>query len=434
MVFFWHIPWHNTIEHKPQDMDREIDEKQLKRSRRRSWTRIAIILALLVLAFWAFRSWLSPSADARDFRMATVERGALESTIAATGTVTPSFEQQLNAPIATQVKTVHLRSGTEVEQGDLILELDKSFLLLDVAARRGQLDLRKNSIDLLQLELDRDLKELEYDDEIKGLQVAAAEAALTDAKRLEKIGGATAEEVEQAETRLQILRLEKAKLENELNYRRNSLAGRRREVVLEANIQEQELQELENKLDLTEVRAPGPGVITWVNENIGEQVPEGKPLVRIADLRSFQIEAYCSDRYADRIAVGQAIKVRLNEENLNGQITNILPAVANNTVEFLVALEKPDHPQLRPNMRLEVYVVTDRKADVLKVRQGPVFKGGLRQKVFAVRGTEAELLDVRTGISNGDYIELLTNELSVGDKIIISDTRDYEHTNRLKLN
>ncbi|MEO0725514.1 MAG: biotin/lipoyl-binding protein, partial [Bacteroidota bacterium] len=147
-------------------MDREIDEKQLNQTRRRNWLRIAVILALLVLGFWAFRSWLSPSAKARDFRMATIERGALESTIAATGTVTPSFEQQLNAPIATQVKTVHLRSGTEVEPGDLILELDKSFLLLDVAARRGQLDLRKNSIDLLQLELDRDLKELEYDDEI----------------------------------------------------------------------------------------------------------------------------------------------------------------------------------------------------------------------------------------------------------------------------
>ncbi|MEL6834584.1 MAG: HlyD family efflux transporter periplasmic adaptor subunit [Bacteroidota bacterium] len=415
-------------------MDREIDEKQLNQTRRRNWLRIAVVIALLVLGFWAFRSWLSPSAKARDFRMATIERGALESTIAATGTVTPSFEQQLNAPIATQVKTVHLRSGTEVERGDLILELDKSFLLLDVAARRGQLDLRKNSIDLLQLELDRDLKELEYDDEIKGLQVAAAEAALTDAQRLGKIGGATAEEVEQAETNLQILELEKAKLENELNYRRNSLAGRKREVVLEANIQEQELQELENKLDLTEVRAPGPGVITWVNENIGEQVPEGNPLVRIADLRSFQIEASCSDRYADRVTVGQAVNVRLNDETLLGQITNILPAVANNTVEFLVALEKPDHPQLRPNMRLEVFIVTDRKADVLKVKQGPVFKGGLRQKLFAVRGSEAELLEVRTGISNGDYIELLTNELSVGDKIIISDTRDYEHTNRLKLN
>ena len=414
-------------------MDRNIDEKQLKRSRRRQWFKALLIIAGLALAVWAFRSWLSPSADTRDFRMAQVERGALESTIAATGTVTPSFEQQLNAPIATQVQAVHLRSGTQVERGDLILELDRSFIELDVAARRGQLDLRRNSIELLQLELDRDLKEMEYNDEIKGLELTAAEAALADAQRLENIGGATAEEVEQAANRLEILRLEKKKLENELNYRRRSLAGRQREVVLEATIEEQELRELESKLELTEVRAPGPGVITWVNENIGEQVPEGNPLVRIADLRSFQIEATCSDRYADRITVGQPVRVRLNDETLNGQITNILPAVANNTVEFLVALEEANHPQLRPNMRLEVYVVTDRKTDVLRVRQGPVFKGGLRQKLFVVRGEEAELLDIRTGISNGDYIELLTTELSAGDRIIISDTRDYEHTSRIKL-
>ena len=415
-------------------MDRNIDEKQLDRSRRRRWLKALLITAGLVLGLWAFRSWLSPSASARDFRMANVERGALESTIAATGTVTPSFEQQLNAPIAAQVESVHLRTGTQVERGDLILQLDKSFIELDVAARRGQLDLRRNSVELLRLELDRDLKELEYDDQIKGLQVEAAEAALADAQRLEKIGGATAEEVEQAETTLEILRLEKSKLENELNYRRKSLAGRKREVELEADIQQQELRELESKMQLTEVRAPGPGVITWVNENIGEQVPEGNPLVRIADLRSFQVEASCSDRYADRITVGQPVRLRINDQMLNGQISNILPAVANNTVEFLVALEEPNHPQLRPNMRLEVFVVTDGKADVLKVRQGPVFKGGLRQKLFVVRGAEAHLLDVRTGISNGDYIELLTDELKAGDKIIISDTRDFEHTTTIKLN
>ena len=415
-------------------MDRNIDEKQLDRSRRRRWLKALLITAGLVLGLWAFRSWLSPSASARDFRMANVERGALESTIAATGTVTPSFEQQLNAPIAAQVESVHLRTGTQVERGDLILQLDKSFIELDVAARRGQLDLRRNSVELLRLELDRDLKELEYDDQIKGLQVEAAEAALADAQRLEKIGGATAEEVEQAATTLEILRLEKSKLENELNYRRKSLAGRKREVELEADIQQQELRELESKMQLTEVRAPGPGVITWVNENIGEQVPEGNPLVRIADLRSFQVEASCSDRYADRITVGQPVRLRINDQMLNGQISNILPAVANNTVEFLVALEEPNHPQLRPNMRLEVFVVTDGKTDVLKVRQGPVFKGGLRQKLFVVRGTEAHLLDVRTGISNGDYIELLTDELKAGDKIIISDTRDFEHTTTIKLN
>lgn len=414
-------------------MDRNIDEKKIQQQRRKNWGRIALLILVLLAGLWGFRALLKPSARVTDFRFANIERGALESTITASGRVIPSFEQQINAPIATDITKIHLRTGTEVKPGDLILELNRSFIELDVAARRSRLDLRRNSIDLLQLELDRDLQELEYNDQIKGLQVAAAKAQLADARRLEKIGGATAEEAEEAATQLEILQLEKAKLENELNYRRKSLAGRRREVVLEANIEEQELQEMVNKMALTEVRAPGPGVITWVNENIGEQVPEGNPLVRVADLRSFQIEGSCSDRYADRIAVGQPVRVRLNGEQINGQIINILPAVANNTVEFVVSLETPDHPQLRPNMRLEIYIVTDYKGDVLKVRQGPVFKGGLRQPVFVMRGDEAVKVEVRTGISSGEYIELLTDELKTGDRIIISDTHDFEHLNSMKL-
>jgi HlyD family secretion protein len=313
------------------------------------------------------------------------------------------------------------------------MELDKTFIQLEVAGRKSRLDLSRNAIDLLKLELERDLKELEYDDQIKGLEVAAARAALADAQRLVKVGGATAEEAEQAQTRLQILELEKSKLENELNYRRQSLAGRQREVVLAANVEEQQVRELESKLSLTEVRATSRGVITWVNENIGEQVPEGSPLVRVADLRSFQIEGACSDRFADRIQVGQEVKVRINDNFLTGHIKNILPAVSNNTVAFIVDLDKPDDPQLRPNMRVETFVITDRKNDVLRVKQGSAFKGGQRQDIYLVRGDKAHKLDVRTGISNGEYIELLTDELKAGDRIIISDMSEYEHLDVIQL-
>jgi HlyD family secretion protein len=181
------------------------------------------------------------------------------------------------------------------------------------------------------------------------------------------------------------------------------------------------------------VRATSRGVITWVNENIGEQVPEGSPLVRVADLRSFQIEGACSDRFADRIQVGQEVNVRINDNFLKGHIKNILPAVSNNTVAFIVDLESPDDPQLRPNMRVETFVVTDQKKDVLRVKQGAAFKGGQRQDIYVVRGDQAHKLDVRTGISNGEYIELLTDELIAGDRIIISDMSEYEHLDVIQL-
>lgn len=415
-------------------MDRPIDTHL---SRRRGRNRRLVWLLVLIgvgAAFWGLRALLSPSAEAKDFRLATVERGPIENAITASGLVTPSFEQQLNAPIATEIKEVLRRSGDRVETGDLILRLDQEFIQLDVEARKSRLDLKQNKIGLLQLELDRDLQELEYDDAIKGLEVASAEAQVSDTRRLEKIGGTTAEEVAQAEVRLKILRLEKKKLENELHYRRSSLAGRRRDVELEARIEEKELREIQRKMGMTEVRAPSPGVITWINQSIGEQVGEGKPLVRLADLRSFHIEASCSDRYADRIELGLPVRVRINDRDLRGEVSSILPAVENNTLAFLVRLEDPADAQLRPNMRLDVSVITDRKEAALRVRRGPAFNGAQRQELFVIRGDQAVKIDVSVGLSNGDFVELLSDNLAPGDRIVISDTEPYEHLDAIQLN
>lgn len=415
-------------------MDRPLDSdltQHRKRKRRLFWL---LGIALVAAAFWGLRSWLAPSASSKDFLLATVERGTIENAVTASGLVTPSFEQQLNAPIATEIQEVLRRSGDRVETGDLILRLDPEFIQLDVEARKSRLDLKQNKIGLLQLELDRDLQELEYDDAIKGLEVASAEAQLSDTRRLEKIGGTTAEEVEQAEVRLKILQLEKKKLENELHYRRSSLAGRRRDVELEARIEEKELREIQRKMGMTEVRAPSPGVITWVNQSIGEQVGEGKPLVRLADLRSFHIEASCSDRYADRIKLGLPVRVRINDRDLRGEVSSILPAVENNTLAFLVQLEDPADAQLRPNMRLDVSVITDRKEAALRVRRGPAFNGAQRQELFVIRGDQAVKTDVSVGLSNGDYVEILSDNIAPGDRIVISDTEPYEHLAAIQLN
>ena len=414
-------------------MDRPLDTQLTQRRGLSRWLKVFAALAVAIAAFWGLRALLAPSAASADFRFATVERGPIENAVTASGIVTPSFEQQLNAPIATEIKEVLRRSGDRVEAGDLILRLDQEFIQLDVESRKSQLDLKQNQIGLLQLELDRDLKELEYDDAIKGLEVASAEAKLADAKRLEEIGGATAEEVEQAEVELNILQYQKKKLENELQYRRASLAGRRLDVELEAKIQEKELREIQRKMGMTEVRAPSPGVITWVNESIGEQVGEGNPLVRLADLRSFHIEASCSDRYADRVKLGQPVRVRINGRDLRGEVSSILPSVENNTLAFLVNLEDPSDAQLRPNMRLDVYVITDRKEDALRVQRGPAFNGARSQGLFVIRGDQAVKTDVSVGLSNGDYVEIESDNVGPGDRIVISDTKDYEHLTSIKL-
>ena len=413
-------------------MDRTLDTKLINRRRQRkllTWLLAAVAVGALI---WYGLRLLAPSADEDTLRFATVERGEVTNTVNATALVLPAFEEQLNAPVATTIDRVLLTAGTQVEAGALLMTLDRDYVQLQLDGRRDQLAVKENSIGLLGLEYERDLQELTYDTEIKKLELAAARAQLADARRLLKVGGATQEEVEAAELAVKISELEAKKLDNQLSYSRNSLAGRKRALQLEVGMEEKEVSQLSRRLRETEVRAPRAGVVTWVNENIGQQVTEGTALARIADLGRYKVEGSASDRYADQLAVGLPVELRTANARLSGTLTAILPEVTDNLVRFRVELNDPSHAELRPNLRAELFVITNKVEDVLRVKNGPAFRGGRRQSVFVVRDGVATRKDVGLGMRNGDFVEI-TGGLRAGDRIIISDSDELERVTSFKL-
>ena len=413
-------------------MDRTINTKEINRRRRNKVLKWILIAAAALAAIWFGLKLLRPSADEDTLRFATVERGEVINTINATATVLPAFEEQINSPVATTIDEVMLSAGTEVAAGELLMKLDRDYVQLQLDGRRDQLAVRENSIGLLNLEYERDLKELTYNAEIRKLELAAARAELADARRLLEVGGATQEEVEAAELAVKISELESQKLDNQLAYARNSLAGRKRALQLEVGMEEKEVSQLSRRLRETEVRAPRAGVVTWVNENIGQQVTEGTALARVADLGRYRVEASASDRYADQLTVGLPVELRINQNRLKGTIAAILPEVSENLVTFRVELEDPSHADLRPNLRTELYVITNRIEDVLRVKNGPVFRGGRTQSVFVLNGSEATRRDVELGMRNGDFVQV-TGGLRAGDRIVISDPESLENVTSFKL-
>jgi len=197
-------------------------------------------------------------------------------------------------------------------------------------------------------------------------------------------------------------------------------------------MEEKEVQQLSRKMRETEVRAPRAGVITWVNENLGQRVEEGAALARIANLGRYKIEGTCSDRYAEQLAIGQPVELRLARAKLDGIITDILPEVTGNTIKFRVEIEDSSNDNLRPNLRAELYVITSKQEDVLRVRNGPAFRGGKMQSIFVVRDNEVVRTQVGTGLRNGDFVEI-TSGLIAGDRIVISDMEDFERMNSFQL-
>ena len=242
---------------------------------------------------------------------------------------------------------------------------------------------------------------------------------MEDTRRLHKIGGRTQEDISRAENTLKIAELEKDKLENQVRYNRQSKNTNIRESELQVRIEENGLKELQHKLKMADLVADRPGVLTWVNDKVGTTVNEGEMLAKIADLQSFRIEGSASDTYAEQVQIGLPVIVRINETDLRGMITQIKPSVENDVVQFSVQLDDAQNAALRPNMKVEMFVVRHRAKQSVRVANGPAFNGKKRQNIFVLENGLARRREIEVGLSNFDYVEI-KNGIRPGEKVIVT--------------
>jgi len=414
-------------------MDREIDPTIINKQDWRRRGMIVLAVLVLIAALFGLRRLLSTKVEANRLQVAEAELGRMDNTLNASGEVTPAFEQVITAPIRAEVREVLTAVGSKIEPGTPILSLDKSFSELQYDKLKQELELQRNGITKLGFQLDKTLFDLKITDSIKALRISQLQAELDNAIRLESIGGGTKEGIDKAALDLKIAQLEKQQLENDLRIQEKSMVTNLKELEIQSNIQANTIREMEEKLKRADIIAQRQGVLTWVNDNIGSTVSEGESLARIADLQSYKVLATCSDLYAERLRVGMQVVVRLtDEEQILGSITNIRPTIENNVITFDVQLDNSAHPMLRPNQRVEVFVVTASKSNIVRVKNGPAFKDRARQHVFILEGEIAERREVQVGMTSFDHVEILSG-IEVGEQVIISDMSRFEHLETIKI-
>lgn len=414
-------------------MDRDLPEESKKEQSRQRWLWIGVVALVIVGAVWALRAGLSNSVQKADIRVASAEIGDVENTLTSSGEIQPDFEAVITSPITAVIQQTYLDAGASVKAGDKILELDKEFTQLNLDKLKDELELKRNGIVKLGWELEKSFYDLKINDSIKVLKINSLRAEIENAKRLFKAGGGTRESIDQAEQNLRIAQLEKRQLENDIRIKQQTMRADIRESEIGAQIKGKDLQELQRKLQQANIIANRTGVLTYVNKNIGSKVAEGEVLARLADLGGFKVIGSISDSYAPQIRVGMDVIVRINDTQLRGTLTNILPSVQNNIVNFDVQLEDKANKLLRPKMKVEVYLVTDARSKVVRVSNGSGFTGVPVQDVFVLRADgKAERRTVRIGLANFDYVEILEG-IRAGERIIVSDMSKYKNAKELEI-
>lgn len=406
-------------------MDKPIPKKQKQKGMKRLILFVASI-AFILLAIVSIRFLFKPSASDSELVIATVTEGAFENTFSASGLVKPTQEILITSPMGTQIKSVINKTGSQVKKGDKIVILNADFASLEYSKLSDEVNLKENNVKKLSLNLEKNIRDIELDNQIKELEIKSLYAQLEDINRLYTIGGSTQEEVEKVKQAIAIAKLEKKKLENELQYRKNSFQVDVNNEELHSSIQKKTLTELGQKIALTNVTAPVDGILTYVNESIGTQVELGSPLARIANVSSFMIEGAASDRYTKRIQIGLPVRVRINKDILQGTIDQILPTIENNTVKFTVLLDNNNIDKLKANMRVELFIVEDKIDKTKTLIKGAGFKSGKVQELFVVQGEQLIKREVQIGVENENAVEILSG-LQSGDRVVISDMSKYKN-------
>lgn len=411
-------------------MDTAISEAVINKRRRKTGFIILSVIALLALVAWLLRAAVKTSITQSAITTATVQMGSMENTLNASGEILPEFEEVITSPINAVIQNVIMDAGSKVKPGQSILSLDKAVAQLELEKGRFQLESKRNNIQKLQLELNKSFYDLKANDSIKQLRINSLEASLADAKRLFKAGGGTRESIEQAQLNLQVAQLEKKQLENEIKSKQQTMRMEIRESEIASQIQEKDLGELQRKLSLADIKAGREGVVTWVNKNIGSNIKEGESLVRIADLAGYKVSGTIADTYSDQLHTGMPAIIRINETQLRGEVVNIHPSVQNNIVSFDIRLVEQSSKLLRPNLKVDVFLVTASKANVMRLNNGAAFKGTNVQDLFVIKNGVAEKRTVHIGMSNFDFVELLDN-VKPGEVVITSDMSDFKNSNTI---
>jgi len=413
-------------------MDREVEPDYVRNQKKRRWIIGASSVAILVLSIYFLRKSLQGTMEASRVRTGVVETGDVENTLTASGEIIPAYEQIITSPIRASIRRILITPGTPVEPGQAIVDLDKSLTEIESERYKDQLELKRNSIEQLRMKLNKNLFDAEINDKIKSLNINKLRADFEDAKRLQKVGGGTGEDITRAENALKIAELEKKQLENDLSYNRESMGASLKETELGAQIEGNNLKELQHKLKMADIVADRKGVLTWVNENIGSAVSEGEMLAKVADLGSFRIDGSCSDVYSDQVKTGLPVIIKMNETSFRGMITQVKPSIKNGIIEFVVQLENSKNESLRPNMKVEVFIVTDRSLKTLRVANGPTFSGKRKQFVYVLKNGIAYRREVEVGLSNFDYIEIKSG-LKKGENVVLSDMSQYENMEEISI-
>jgi RND family efflux transporter MFP subunit len=178
------------------------------------------------------------------------------------------------------------------------------------------------------------------------------------------------------------------------------------------------LDQNEDQLARTQLRAPFDGTVVERLMTPGERVMDGNNVVRLIDQQTLEVIARAPLDYFSYVQRGQQIDLRAGDRSAVGQVRTVVAVGDENTHQFELRLDLDGTP-FPVGQTLRVSIPTSETRKALTVPRDALVLRPDGQSVFVVDGNnQAQQVNVTIGIGQGEDIEVLGG-VSPGDRVVI---------------
>lgn len=414
-------------------MDREIPKEVRNKERNKKIIRYSSMGVAAIIVVSVLISVMRTGVEKKDLILSKIDKGIIEVSVSASGKVVPAFEEIINSPINSRIVEVYKKGGDSVDINTPILKLDLQSTETEYKKLLDEEQMRRYKLNQLRVNNQTKLTDMAMQIKVSAMKLNRMKVELRNEHYLDSLGAGTTDKVRQAELSYNVAQLEYEQLQQQYENEKEVAAAELKVQELDFNIFRKSLAEMKRTLDDAQIRSPRKAILTYINNQIGAQIPQGGQVAIISDLSHFKVEGEIADTYGDRVSVGGKAIVKIGSEKLEGTVSSVTPLSKNGVIAFTVQLKDDNHHRLRSGLKTDVYVMNAVKEDVMRMANASFYVGRGEYELF-VRTSEDELIKrkVQLGDSNFEYVEVISG-LQPGDEVVVSDMSSYKNKNKLKL-
>ena len=364
--------------------------------KRASW--IALLVVGLAGAggyvWWSQRDTTAGTA----YKTGKIERGALQATVSASGTVNPVKQVSVGTQVSGQLKDVYADFNTEVKAGQLIAQIDSE--TFEYRVRSAQADVEAARANVLTAQANAVASQA---------NVSRARTDLIEAQRTHQrnVGLVAQGFIAQSETDKSAALV--ASAQEALKSAQAQLGVTEAQIkTAEATVTQRQAVLSQAGVDLgrTSIKSPVDGIVIKRAVERGQTVAaslQSPELFVIAqNLSDMQVEASIDEADVGRIRTGQKANFTVDAfpgQTFEGDVRQVRKAAQNvaNVVTYVAVVGfQNSGGRLLPGMTANVRIVTDQRDDVLKVPNA-----ALRVRIPGVEPVAAAPADGQPGAAPG---------------------------------